>query len=80
MAVVLSLAAAAATFALIVAAPAPRLARLRSPQPRAGQPILHRAVGALMDLIGRDCPHPPANVLRAFHRGQSLVMIKGETR
>ena len=80
MAVLLSLAAAAATFALILAAPARRLARLRFPQPRAGQPMLHRAMSRLMDLIGKDCPNPPAPVLRAFHRGERLIMIKGETR
>jgi len=72
---------AAAAFLAVWLAPAPRLAgRSLSPH-MASQPLLSKiafwVLAATVDRFGRACARPPAPVLRAFHRGETLVITKG---
>jgi len=72
---------AAAAFLAVWLVPAPRLAgRSLSLRP-ASQPLLSKTacwvLAAAVDRFGRACARPPAIVLRAFHRGETLVITRG---
>jgi hypothetical protein len=72
---------AAAAFLAVWLAPAPRLAGRSLSPSRASQPLLSQTacwmLAAAVNRFGRACARPPAPVLRAFHRGETLVITKG---
>ena len=44
------------------------------------QQILERAVSLLVARFGEPVSHPPAEVMRRFHRGETLVVISVAAR